>query len=141
MKGYKMFESEDDFKETLSLLENVRYDETFSFRYSIRPGTAAADFGDQVPEKEKYDRLYRLQDLQRTITEDKYREQVGMVHEVLIEGPSKTDPGRWSGRSRTNRLVHFPKKGGVPGQSVRIKITRALKHSLEGEIVAEEFAA
>lgn len=134
-------ETEDDFNETLSLIEKVGYDETFSFRYSRRPGTKAADFPGQVVEKEKYDRLYKLQDLQRIITEGKNHEQVGKVHEVLVEGSSKTDPTRWSGRSRTNRLVHFAKPGSSPGQSVGIKVTRALKHSLEGEIVAQEFAA
>lgn len=126
-------ETEADFQETLSLLDRVRYDETFSFRYSPRPGTPAGQFADQVPEKEKYERLYRLQDRQRTITEEKNQAEVGRVHEALIEGPSKTDPSRLSGRTPTNRLVHFPEEGQRPGEVVQVKIVRALKHSLAGE--------
>ncbi len=126
-------ESAEDFEDTLSLLREVRYDETFSFRYSKRPGTRAEDLDGQVDESEKYERLYRLQELQRSITEKKNIEQVGLVHEVLVEGPSKTDPGRLSGRSRTNRLVHFETDGARPGEIVEIKISKALKHSLAGE--------
>jgi tRNA-2-methylthio-N6-dimethylallyladenosine synthase len=134
-------ETEDDFQETLSLLSAVRYDETFSFRFSPRPGSVAARFPDQVPEKVKYDRLYRLQELQRKITEEKNREQEGKVHEVLIEGPSKTDPERWTGRTRTNRLAHLPMTAGRPGEAVKVRITQALKHSLKGEIIIDNGAA
>jgi tRNA-2-methylthio-N6-dimethylallyladenosine synthase len=134
-------ESEDDFQETLSLLSEVLYDETFSFRYSPRPGTDAEGLPGQVPEDEKYDRLYRLQDLQRKITSDKNKEQVGSLHETLIEGPGKNDPDRMTGRTRTNRITHFQADGESPGDLVRVRITRALKHSLEGEIVAERPAA
>ncbi|MFO8058892.1 MAG: tRNA (N6-isopentenyl adenosine(37)-C2)-methylthiotransferase MiaB [bacterium] len=125
-------ESEDDFLETLDLLERVRFDETFSFRYSIRPGTAAADFSGQVEEQVKYDRLYRLQALQERITQEKNEHEVGRFHEVLVEGPSKTDPSRMTGRSRTNRLVHLPAAGAAPGELKTVRVTRALKHSLEG---------
>jgi tRNA-2-methylthio-N6-dimethylallyladenosine synthase len=134
-------ESEEDFQETLSLLSEVRYDETFSFRYSRRPGTEAEGLPGQVPEDEKYDRLYRLQDLQRKITSDKNKEQVGSVHEVLIEGPGRNDPGRMTGRTRTNRITHFFADDESPGDLVKVRITRALKHSLEGKIVAEGSAA
>ncbi len=127
-------ETEADFEETLSLMNEVNFDETFSFRYSERPGTAATRFTDQVPEQEKYERLYRLQELQRKITEHKNERQVGRVQEVLVEGPSKTDPAKLTGRSRANRLVHFPDGGEAPGDVVQVLITRALKHSLEGEV-------
>ncbi len=126
-------ETQMDFQATLDLVSEVRYDETFSFRYSIRPGTQAALFDGQVPEDEKYDRLYRLQELQRRITENKNLEQVGKTHEVLVTGTSKTDPTRMSGRSRTNRLVHFSRNGHKPGDLVKLKITRALKHSLAAQ--------
>ncbi len=134
-------ESEDDFLKTLELLEEVRYDETFSFRYSPRPGTAAAAFPGQVPEPEKYDRLHRLQELQEKITAEKNREQVAGRCEVLIEGPSKTDPAKWSGRTRHNRIVHLPGRAAVAGDLVAVRITRALKHSLEGEPCADPAAA
>jgi len=125
-------ETETDFQDTLDLLETIRYDETFSFRYSIRPGTVAATLPDQVAEPEKFERLYRLQDLQRRITEEKNEEQVGAVVEVLVEGPSKSDPDRLSGRSRQNRIVHFA--GDYrPGDIVTVRIVKALKHSLLGE--------
>jgi len=125
-------ETAADFEDTLSLVSAVRYDETFSFRYSIRPGTRAADLPGQVAEEEKYQRLYRLQDLQRKITEAKNEEQVGITAEVLVEGPSKTDPGRQTGRSRQNRLVHFA-GDRQPGAIIKVRITTALKHSLLGE--------
>ncbi|HUT53854.1 MAG TPA: tRNA (N6-isopentenyl adenosine(37)-C2)-methylthiotransferase MiaB [bacterium] len=126
-------ESEHDFQDTLRLLEEVRYDETFSFRYSPRPGTAAAGFAGQVPEPEKYQRLYRLQELQEGITQEKNQEQVSGSYEVLIEGPSKNDPGKLSGRTRSNRIVHIARDGVRPGDLVKVRVTRALKHSLEGE--------
>lgn len=134
-------ETDEDFEQTLALLREVRYDETFSFRYSPRPGTAAAGLAGQLAEEEKYERLYRLQDLQRGITEEKNREQVGRTHQVLIEGASKTDPEKFSGRTRTNRIVHFPREDVVPGDLVEVRITRALKHSLEGEIMSPREAA
>jgi tRNA-2-methylthio-N6-dimethylallyladenosine synthase len=130
-------ETEEDFRQTLDLLERVRYDETFSFRYSIRPETAAAEFSGQVEEQEKYDRLYRLQSLQARITEEKNEEQVGMLHEVLVEGPSKTHPERMSGRSRTNRLVHFPAGDALCGDIKTVRVSRALKHSLYGDEIIE----
>lgn len=130
-------ETEEDFQQTLDLLERVRYDETFSFRYSIRPETAAAEFSGQVEEQEKYERLYRLQSLQARITEEKNEEQVGMLHEVLVEGPSKTHPERMSGRSRTNRLVHFPAGDALCGDIKTVRISRALKHSLYGDEIIE----
>lgn len=133
-------ETETDFQHTLDLLETVRYDETFSFRYSIRPGTAAATLPGQVAEPEKYERLYRLQDLQRRITEEKNKEQVGSVVEVLVEGPSKTDPNRLSGRSRQNRIVHFA-CDRRRGDTVTVKIVKALKHSLLGEPAADRSPA
>jgi tRNA-2-methylthio-N6-dimethylallyladenosine synthase len=128
-------ETKDDFEDTLSLIKEVQYDETFSFRFSIRPGTRAENMPDQVPEEEKYGRLYKLQDLQREITEKKNEEQVGFIHEVLVEGPSRKDPKRLTGRTRTNRLVHFSINGYYPGQVVKTKIVRALKHSLAGEVL------
>ncbi len=130
-------ETEEDFQKTLDLLEQVRYDETFSFRYSIRPGTAAAGFSGQVPEEDKYDRLYRLQSLQARITEHKNEQQVGRPHQVLVEGISKTNSAKVSGRTRTNRLVHLPAAGTQPGDTRTVRVSRALKHSLEGEEIIE----
>jgi len=134
-------ETREDFEQTLDLLERVRYDETFSFRYSKRPGTTASDMSGQVPEEEKYERLYELQELQGRITEDKNLEEVGKIHEVLVEGPSKTGAGKYNGRSRTNRIVHFEKGDTGPGDIIEVRITKAHKHSLEGEQVKDRGAS
>jgi len=133
-------EEEEDFLLTLDLMERVRYDETFSFRYSERPGTAAAKYSGKVAEEEKYNRLYRLQELQGRITREKNLQQVGKTHQVLVEGPGKSGGGL-TGRTRTNRIVHFP--GGLekPGDVVMVEIKRALKHSLAGEVSRDEDSA
>jgi len=130
-------ESEADFKKTLEMLERVRYDQIYSFKYSIRPGTRAAEFEDLVPEEEKRDRLARCQGRQDEISQDILAAQVGTVSEVLVSGPSKRGGGEWSGRTGENRIVNFPAPAGVrPGDLCRIKIVAALKHSLKGEVVA-----
>jgi len=129
-------ESEQDFLATLALLEEVGYDEAYSFRFSLRPDTAAGTMSDQLPEAVKQDRLYRLQARQAEITEAKLQAQKGVVHEVLVEGRSKTDPTRETGRSRTNRPVHFQAgQDDRRGRIVSVRITQALKHSLVGEAI------
>ncbi len=131
-------ETEADFGETLSLLEEVLYDEAFSFAYSHRPFTRASRLAGEVPEEDKKERLYRLQALQDRITLERNRAEVGRVHEVLVEGASKTDSKKLTGRARTNRLVHFVPEDGADlcGSRVRVRVTRALKHSLAGELIS-----
>ncbi len=132
-------ETEEDFRATLALLEEVGYDETYSFRFSPRPSTAAGRMSGQLPEALKLERLHRLQTRQAEITEAKYRAQQGLVHEVLVEGRSQTDPTRETGRSRTHRPVHFPAgQNDRRGQIISVRITQALKHSLLGEALAAE---
>ena len=133
-------ESEADFEQTLSMLEKVGYDQIYSFKYSSRPGTKAADYEDVIPDAEKRERLARCQALQNKISQRLLQAQVGKVSEVLVTGPSKRGQGEWSGRTPESRIVNFP----VPlsglaefgaGDSLRVKIVEAFKHSLKGEVV------
>jgi tRNA-2-methylthio-N6-dimethylallyladenosine synthase len=131
-------EEEDDFLQTLSLLEEVQYDGIYSFKFSPRPGTAAARITDTVAEEVKAERLARVQDLQGSITEAILKRSEGAVEEVLVEGPSPKGKGQVTGRTRTNRIVHFP---GDPellkGRLVHVRIVRGLKNSLLGQCVEE----
>ncbi|HEX2296150.1 MAG TPA: tRNA (N6-isopentenyl adenosine(37)-C2)-methylthiotransferase MiaB [Actinomycetota bacterium] len=127
-------ETEEDFVQTLEVVEEARYDGAFTFQYSPRPMTEAASFPDQVPKEvvqERYDRLVELQD---SISLSKNRAEVGRVAEVLVEGPSKKDPGRLTGRTRTNKLVHFPSDGAEEGSFRTVGITAAHPHFLTGEL-------
>ncbi|MDQ4126271.1 MAG: tRNA (N6-isopentenyl adenosine(37)-C2)-methylthiotransferase MiaB [Actinomycetota bacterium] len=128
-------ETEDDFVQTLEVVEESQYDGAFTFQYSPRPMTEAASFPDQLPKEvvqERYDRLVELQD---RISLEKNRAEVGKVAEVLVEGPSKKDPGRLTGRTRTNKLVHFPSDGAEEGSFRTVTITAAHPHFLSGELV------
>jgi tRNA-2-methylthio-N6-dimethylallyladenosine synthase len=129
-------EDEDDFRETLTLLDEVEYDTVYSFVYSPRPGTRALDLTDDVPLAEKQDRLGRLLEHQRAIHERRNRVWVGRDVAVLVEGPSKKDAGEWTGRTPENRIVNF---GGVsaPGRMERLRITGSSAHSLRGELAGQ----
>jgi tRNA-2-methylthio-N6-dimethylallyladenosine synthase len=128
-------ETEDDFVQTLEVVEASQYDSAFTFQYSPRPMTEAASFPDQLPKEvvqERYDRLTELRD---RISFERNRAQVGRVEEVLVEGPSKKDPGRLTGRTRTNKLVHFPSDGADEGTFRTVAVTAAHPHFLSGELV------
>jgi tRNA-2-methylthio-N6-dimethylallyladenosine synthase len=130
-------ESEDDFQKTLAMLDQVRYDQIYSFKYSIRPGTRAAEFTDAVSDDEKRDRLARCQARQDEISQEILNVQVGRVSEVLVTGPSKRGAGEWSGRTPENRIVNFSAPVGTQaGDFYQVKIATALKHSLKGEVVS-----
>ncbi len=134
-------ESEADFQQTLMMLEKVGYDQIYSFKYSARPGTRAADYEDMIPDEEKRDRLARCQALQNKISQTLLLAQVGKVSEVLVTGPSKRGEGEWSGRTPESRIVNFPAPVSistkvVAGDIYRVKIVEAFKHSLKGEVVA-----
>ena len=127
-------ETEEDFADTLSMLEEVRYDAFFSFIYSIRRGTPAEKMP-QVPENVKKERFARLLDTQNRISLSKNEEYVGKTERVLVEGRSKTDPDMLTGRNEKNRLVHF--KGGdhLIGDFALVKIITADTYCLSGELV------
>ena len=123
-------------------LAEFRFDGIFSFRYSPREGTAACTMSDEVADDEKARRLIELQALQREITEARNAEQIGRTVEVLVEGPSRRDPGAWKGRTRANRIVNFPAAGAiVAGDFVQVHITGAGFLSLEGRVAAGDLVA
>lgn len=126
-------ERDDDFLETLSLMEEVGYIDLFSFKYSVRPGTKATEYPDDVVESVKRERLERLQGLQRTITLERNREYVGTAQTVLIEGVSKRGDQLF-GRTSGNRVVNFPGDRALIGRTIIVVITRAFQNSLLGEL-------
>jgi tRNA-2-methylthio-N6-dimethylallyladenosine synthase len=128
-------ETEDEFSETLSLVEEARYDAAYTFQYSPRPMTAAAEMDGQLPKEVVQERYDRLMELQEKISFEQSSTSVGKVEEVLVEGVSKKDQGKLSGRTRTNKLVHFPADGSEEGTLRNVLITNAHPHFLEGESV------
>ena len=130
-------ETEEDFLATLELVKKVQFDDIFSFKFSPRPGTAAARMPEQIPEEEKSRRLHELQRIQDEITLKKMKEYVGKVEEVLVEGPAERNPERDStGRTRTGKPVNF-EGHPEPGSLIYVRITEAFRNSLRGEIVKE----
>ncbi len=127
-------ETEEDFAETIRVVEKVRFDMAFTFIYSRRTGTPAAKMEEQVPEEVKKERLNRLMDLQNGIALENNQRLEGKVLEVLVEGESKNNPEMYCGRSRGNKLVIFPREEGIKGKLVKIKITDAQSFNLFGEL-------
>lgn len=127
-------ETEEDFEQTLQVVEEIGPDSAFTFIYSPRPGTVAAKMEDQVPEEVKKDRIYRLIELQNRLSLQRNRSLVGSIQEVLIEGPSQTDPGKYTGRTRGNKLVIFTGPADR-GLLMPIRITEAQTWSLHGELM------
>ena len=131
-------ETEEDFQDTLALVRRVRFGSLFGFRYSPRPGTAAARWGEasEVPDEVSADRLARLLDLQAGVQLEANRALVGREYEVLIEGENKK--GQIKGRTSCNRIVHLEGDGPRPeaGEYVGVRIVRGLPNSLIGRISA-----
>ncbi len=131
-------ETDEDFEQTMNLIEEVGFDQSFSFIYSPRPGTPAASLPDDVPQEVKKARLARLQEQinkqARTISEG----MVGTVQKVLVEGVSRKNENEVSGRTENNRVVNFPADKLVIGQFVEVRITDAYPNSLRGELVSTE---
>jgi tRNA-2-methylthio-N6-dimethylallyladenosine synthase len=127
-------ETEAEHADTLSLLETVRYDLAFMFQYSERPHTyAARKYADDVPEAVKKRRLGEVIALQTRIAAENNRAEVGRVHTVLVEGPSKRSDAQLCGRTDHNKMVVFDRKAFQPGQYVRIRITGSTSATLFGE--------
>ncbi len=127
-------EEEKDFEETLDLVQKVRFDDLFSFKYSLRKGTRAAQFEDKVEEKVKQERLSILQEMQKGITLQKNQELEGRVEEALVEGRSKQSAQDVTGRTRSNKIVNFEGDLGLVGKLIPVRITNAFAHSLRGEL-------
>jgi tRNA-2-methylthio-N6-dimethylallyladenosine synthase len=126
-------ETEEDFQDTLDVVERARFDSAYTFRYSPRPGTRAAGFPDQVPAGVVRERFDRLVGLQERISLESAREQVGKVVEVLVEGGDRKGRSTQS-RTRTNRIVHLP-QALEPGTFASARVTGAAPHHLVGELV------
>ena len=128
-------ETEEDFTDTLRVTELAAFDSAFTFEYSKRPGTAAVELDGHLDTAVVKARYRRLAELTRRLSFDSNQRQIGTVQELLLEGPSKTDPQRISGRTRTNRLVHVPADAEtLAGKIVNARITEAASHYLLGEV-------
>ena len=124
-------ETEDDFRETLEVVDEVGYDSAFTFVFSPRRGTEAASLGDQVPHPVKRERMQRLVELVQSRARERSQRFVGRTVEVLAEGPSRTDPSRVRGRTRHNKTVNFDGTAG-PGEMVEVEIAAATSTTLSG---------
>ncbi len=135
-------ETPEDFEKTLNLIEEIQFDNSFSFVFSPRPGTPAADFKDETPMEEKLTRLKRLQDALEKHAQKISQEMVGKPARVLVEGISKKNPQELKARTENNRVVNFfvppQKHTRFLHQFVEVKITEALPHSLKGELLLKE---
>ncbi len=124
-------ETEDDFAQTLAAVEEVRFDSAFTFIFSARSGTEAAELPDQLPYEVKQERLERLVDVVQRIAAERNTERIGGVEEVLVEGTSRTDASRLRGRTRRNTTVNFS-GAAEPGDLVRVEIESATSTTLGG---------
>lgn len=129
-------ETQEDFEATLRLVEELGFDASFSFVYSPRPGTPAAELPDPTPQAVKLERLARLQALIDAQAQALSRAMVGTQQRVLVEGPSKKDPAELQGRTENNRVVNFAGPARLIGQFVNVSITAALPHSLRGRLAS-----
>ncbi|HEY7148346.1 MAG TPA: MiaB/RimO family radical SAM methylthiotransferase, partial [Gaiellaceae bacterium] len=128
-------ETERDFEETLEVVEQVGYDGAFTFVYSPRQGTEAATAPDQVPDDIKKDRIERLVEVVQRVALERNRGRVGRTEEVLVEGPSRTDPALLRGRTRRNTTVNFTGTS-APGSLVAVQIEDATSTTLKGQALA-----
>ena len=131
-------ETEEDFQKMMKLIHDVRFDNSFSFIFSPRPGTPAANLADDTPHDVK---LRRLQELQAVINRNILeisQERVGTVQRLLVEGLSKRDGNELMGRTECNRVVNFPGHERLIGQLIDVKITEARTYTLRGEVVMQE---
>ena len=129
-------ETDADFEQTMKLIDSVAFDGAFSFAYSPRPGTPAADLADQVPAAIKQSRLARLQARLDELYRGYSEEMVGTTQRVLVEGHARKDRSELSGRAENNRIVNFPGDSRLIGSFIDVAITAALPHSLRGAIAA-----
>ena len=127
-------ETEEDFEKTLEMLRKVEYDNIYSFIFSKRKGTPAAEMKDQIPPEVQKERFARLLALQTEISKRKNLEYEGKTIEVLVEGRSKTDGSKLTGRNEKGRLVHFEGDDSLIGKAVRVTVRKADTYALFGEL-------
>jgi tRNA-2-methylthio-N6-dimethylallyladenosine synthase len=137
-------ETDEDFSKLMKLIEDVGYDASFSFIFSPRPGTPAANLADETPHAVKLERLHAVQALLNSQVEAISQSRVGTVQRILVEGPSRKSAEELMGRTECNRIVNFPTGPGrdrLVGQMLDVRIVSALPHSLRGEVVVSADAA
>lgn len=134
-------ESAADFDKTMKLIDDIGFDQSFSFIYSARPGTPASNLADDTPAEEKSTRLSRLQKAIDDNAKRISKAMVGSVQTVLVEGPSKKDPNELTGRTENMRFVNFAAPARLIGQFVEVEITHAMSNSLRGRVVTDLEAA
>jgi len=127
-------ETEEDFEATMQLIKELNFDDSFSFVYSARPGTPAADLPDDTPQSVKLERLQRLQAQIQQQSRKIGLNMVGSTQRILVEGISKKNDDQIFGRTDNNRVVNFSGDRALIGRFVDIRITEALSHSLRGEV-------
>src|SRR5690606_789782 len=131
-------ETEEDFQKMMKLIDDVRFDNSFSFIFSPRPGTPAANLHDDTPHDVK---LRRLQELQAVINRNILeisQERVGTVQRILVEGVSKRDGSELMGRTECNRVVNFAGNDRLIGQMIDVRITEARTYTLRGQVQVRE---
>lgn len=119
--------------ELLAFIKEIRYDQAYTFIYSRRSGTPAAEMDNQVPEEIKHRRLNQLMELQNRISLEINERLVGTLQEVMVEGPSVKNPSVWTGRARTNKICLWTHGTERPGQLVNVKVTQAQTWLLRGK--------
>jgi len=134
-------ETEEQFENTLDVVRQVQFDHAYMFAYSQRAGTPAMRINDHLPEEVKMDRLYRLIRLQNDITMERNKALEGAIQEVLVEGPSKKDATRMTGRTRGNRVVNFPGTPDLQARLVNVRLVQGYTWGLMGEMAPEPACA
>jgi tRNA-2-methylthio-N6-dimethylallyladenosine synthase len=134
-------ETDADFEQTMKLIEDVRFDGSFSFIYSPRPGTPAANLKDETPHAVKLERLQRLQARIQQLTEEYSRAMVGTRQRVLVEGRARKDATELAARTDNNRVVNFAGPASLVGQYVDVDVTLAYPHSLRGRLAQADVLA
>ena len=131
-------ETDDDFEETCSLVKQVGYDSAFTFIYSPRVGTRAADMEGQIPKEVSSQRIQKLIAIQKDVTHERYAQYIGQVHHVLVEEASRRDENQMAGKNEYNITVNFPGSKELIGQIVSVRITSAGESTLRGEQIEEK---
>ena len=134
-------ETEDDFNKMMKLIDDVHFDNSFSFIFSPRPGTPAANLIDDTPHEEKLRRLHHLQSVINANIKSISESRLGTVQRILVEGNSKRDGGELMGRTECNRVVNFAGQPRLVGQLVDVRITETRTYTLRGEVVTNEVLA
>ena len=134
-------ETEDDFNKMMKLIDDVHFDNSFSFIFSPRPGTPAANLQDDTPHEDKLRRLHHLQSVINANIKSISESRLGTVQRILVEGNSKRDGGELMGRTECNRVVNFIGQPRLVGQLVDVRITETRTYTLRGEVVTSEVLA